>query len=65
MSIELEQEAIASVISQRNVEVEENRLVQHLDSMLGLPTTRPNSRAEAKSPSFEPPNSQQCMYSCY
>ncbi|KAJ8925866.1 hypothetical protein NQ315_009718 [Exocentrus adspersus] len=58
MSIELEQEAIASVISQRNTEVEENRLMQHLDSMLGLPSTRPSSRAEANSPSLEPPSSQ-------
>ncbi|KAJ8941366.1 hypothetical protein NQ314_010429 [Rhamnusium bicolor] len=59
MSMELEQEAIGSVISQRNVEVEENRLTQHLESMLGLPTTRPNSRTEAKSPLFDTAASQQ------
>ncbi|KAJ8941931.1 hypothetical protein NQ318_013264 [Aromia moschata] len=59
MSMELEQEAIASVISQRNVEVDENRSTQHLDSMLGLPTTRPNSRSEAKSPCFDSTSSPQ------
>lgn len=45
--LDLEQEAIATVISQRNIELEENRYVQHMDSMLSQPIARPNSRAES------------------
>ncbi|XP_008195928.1 probable Rho GTPase-activating protein CG5521 isoform X1 [Tribolium castaneum] len=54
LSIEIEQEAIASVINQRNLEVEENRVMQFADSMLGQPISRPNSRNEgASSPGYD------------
>lgn len=45
MSIDLENEAIASVISQRNMELEESRLTQQMDSMMGQITSRPSSRS--------------------
>ncbi|CAH1364634.1 unnamed protein product [Tenebrio molitor] len=54
LSIEIEQEAIASVINQRNMEVEENRVMQYADSMLGQPMSRPSSRSEgASSPGYD------------
>lgn len=54
LSIEIEQEAIASVINQRNLEVEENRVMQFADSMLGQPISRPSSRTEgASSPGYD------------
>ncbi|CAG9764824.1 unnamed protein product [Ceutorhynchus assimilis] len=46
--LELEQEIIASVICQRNVEVEEARLVQHSCSMLGKPVRKPCRRNSRK-----------------
>ncbi|XP_057662756.1 ral GTPase-activating protein subunit alpha-1 [Diorhabda carinulata] len=52
MSTELENEAIASVISQRNMELEESRYSQQVHSMLGQPVERPNSRSETNYPSF-------------
>lgn len=45
IAFDFEQEAIASVISQRNCELEQNRLNQYTDAMLGQPVSRPNSRA--------------------
>uniref|UniRef100_A0AAR5Q6P9 Rap-GAP domain-containing protein n=1 Tax=Dendroctonus ponderosae TaxID=77166 RepID=A0AAR5Q6P9_DENPD len=47
--LELEQEVIASVISQRNVEIEEARLVQHSSYMLGTPARKPRRRAARRS----------------
>ncbi|XP_030754501.1 probable Rho GTPase-activating protein CG5521 [Sitophilus oryzae] len=41
--VEVEQEIIASIVSQRNVEVEEARLMQQSNSMLGKPIINPNS----------------------
>lgn len=45
ISFDFEQEAIGSVINQRNCELEQNRLMQNTDAMLGQPVSRPNSRA--------------------
>ncbi|KAG5874291.1 hypothetical protein JTB14_005721 [Gonioctena quinquepunctata] len=59
MSVDLENETIASVISQRNVEVEESRLSQHIDSMLGQPVERPSSRADKPNSSFVTTTNQQ------
>ncbi|XP_074027407.1 probable Rho GTPase-activating protein CG5521 isoform X2 [Leptinotarsa decemlineata] len=61
MSVELENEAIASVISQRNLEVEESRLSQHVDSMLGQPIERPSCRTEGRSSSCSSPTNQQVL----
>ncbi|XP_022909230.2 probable Rho GTPase-activating protein CG5521 isoform X1 [Onthophagus taurus] len=44
VSIEIEQEAIASVISQRNSEIDHNKTNQHQDGMIAQPASRPNSR---------------------
>ncbi|XP_050506318.1 ral GTPase-activating protein subunit alpha-1 isoform X2 [Diabrotica virgifera virgifera] len=52
MSTDIENEAIASVISQRNLELEDSRFSQQIDSMLGQPVERPNSRSETSYPSF-------------
>nr|CAI5843999.1 unnamed protein product [Callosobruchus analis] len=49
MSSDLENEAIASVISQRNFESEDNRLAQLTDQIPVRPASRPCSRADAKS----------------
>ncbi|XP_050302652.1 probable Rho GTPase-activating protein CG5521 isoform X3 [Anthonomus grandis grandis] len=42
--LELEQEVIASVISQKNVEIEESRITQHSCFMMGKPVRRPMRR---------------------
>lgn len=49
MSVDLENEAIASVISQRNIELDESTLSQQIESMSGQRITRPTSRNSAKS----------------
>lgn len=46
ISTEIEQEAIASVINQRNIEMEESKLIQNSESMQGPPIFRPHSRNE-------------------
>lgn len=48
MSVELENEAMALVISQRNIEVEENRLSQQNDLVSGQKIIRPTSRNSTK-----------------
>lgn len=63
ISFDFEQEAIGSVISQRNCEFEQNRLMQNTDAMLGLPVSRPNSRAgNLNSPEAEHSQQQQGFY---
>lgn len=62
MSTDLENEAIASVISQRNLEFEENRHSQLVNSMLGQPVDRPSSRSESSYPSFGSVAYQQSKY---
>lgn len=47
VSMELEQEAIASVINQRNLEMEEYRLSSHMESMVGQPVSRPDRSASS------------------
>ncbi|XP_076268274.1 putative Rho GTPase-activating protein CG5521 isoform X2 [Rhynchophorus ferrugineus] len=44
----LEQEVIASIVSQKNVEVEEARVVQHSSSMMGKPVIKPVSKASTR-----------------
>ncbi|CAG9813221.1 unnamed protein product [Phaedon cochleariae] len=58
MSVDLENEAIASVISQRNTEVEESRLSQYADAMLGQSIDRPTSRIDRQSSNSD----QQAQY---
>lgn len=54
LSTDIEQEAIASVINQRNLEIEENKALQFTDAMLGQPMSRPSSRSEgASSPGYD------------
>lgn len=48
MSVDLENEAIASVISHRNIEVEESRFSQHMDFVSGQQIIRPTSRNNSK-----------------
>ncbi|KAL3287319.1 hypothetical protein HHI36_001794 [Cryptolaemus montrouzieri] len=45
ISLEVEQEAIASVINQRNAEIEEYRMTQHLDAMVGQLVVRPDNKS--------------------
>lgn len=45
ISADFEQEAIGSVISERNMELDQSRMMQHLDGMLARPASRPHSRA--------------------
>lgn len=52
MSVDLENEAVASVISQRNIEVKESRLSQQMNSMSGQTIVRPTSRNSTKSTSY-------------
>lgn len=59
MSVDLENEAIASVISQRNMELEESRLSQQMDSMMGQITSRPSSRSCEKNSMIESTANQQ------
>ncbi|CAH0550342.1 unnamed protein product [Brassicogethes aeneus] len=61
VSTDLESEAIQSVISQRNVEVEESRCAQNADGMLAQAISRPKSRAESerRDSSLETVSSQQ------
>ncbi|XP_019874544.2 probable Rho GTPase-activating protein CG5521 isoform X2 [Aethina tumida] len=62
MSFELESEAIQSVISQRNAELEENRCLQTSDSMPTQPLSRPNSRTETeRETSLDTVSSQQAL----
>ncbi|KRT80608.1 hypothetical protein AMK59_5863, partial [Oryctes borbonicus] len=49
VSYDLEQEAIASVISERNMEVEYNRQSQFLEGMMAQPVLRPSSRLSSSS----------------
>lgn len=54
LSTETEQEAIGSVINQRNLEIEENKAMQFTDAMLGQPMSRSSSRSEgASSPRYD------------
>lgn len=53
MSVDLENEAIASVISQRNIELDEIRLSQQIVSMAGQTITRPTSRRSTESASCD------------
>lgn len=58
--MDLEAEAIGSVISERNIELEQARLTHNLDGMLGQPASRPSSRTGgATSPAFEAATIQQ------
>ncbi|XP_045468586.1 ral GTPase-activating protein subunit alpha-1 isoform X2 [Harmonia axyridis] len=59
ITIELEQEAIASVINQRNVEMEEYRLTSHLECMVGQPVVRPDSKSASTNSSVEITSLQQ------
>lgn len=62
MSVDLENEAIASVISQRNTELDESRLSQQIDSMSGQRITRPTSRNSTKSATCDTLSSHQGNY---
>ncbi|KAK9694345.1 Rap/ran-GAP [Popillia japonica] len=56
ISYDLEQEAIGSVISERNMEVEYNRQSQFLEGMVAHPVVRPDSRLSATSSQSETSN---------
>lgn len=60
--MDFEQEAIASVVSERNMELEQNKLVQHLDGMLAQPASRPNSRTSGTISNQEDINLQRSIY---
>lgn len=53
MTVDLENEAIASVISQRNIEVEESRLSQQIDFVSRQTIIRPTSRNSKKKTFFD------------
>ncbi|CAH1981298.1 unnamed protein product [Acanthoscelides obtectus] len=63
MSGDLENEAIASVISQRNIESEENRLAYQTDQIPVKPATRPCSRTDTKSVTSDSMKYQQQSFS--
>ena len=53
ISSDLEQEAIGSVISERNVELEQSRQAQGFGGMLARPASRPHSCPRSTSPNME------------
>lgn len=62
MSLDLENEAIACVISQRNMEIEESKLSQQMDSMSGQVIVRPTRGNPLKTPSSDSQFSNEGMY---
>ncbi|KAB0803388.1 hypothetical protein PPYR_00358 [Photinus pyralis] len=59
ISSELEQEAIADVISQRNVELEQSRITQFSEVMMGQPVLRPNRQSVRMGQAYEITSVQQ------
>lgn len=54
VSVDIEEEAIGSVISQRNYEIEQSKLIENTEAMVGMPVSRPSSRmASISSPDSE------------
>lgn len=51
--MELETEAIGSVINERNLELDQLKQCQRMDGILGRPATRPSSRASVNASIFE------------
>ncbi|KAI4469242.1 tuberin [Holotrichia oblita] len=61
ISYDLEQEAIGSVISERNMEVEYNRQSQFLEGMVAHPVVRPDSRLSSTSSQSEASNQNRAI----